>query len=229
MKPKVLVTREVFDETLEYLGAHCEVESNQEDVALAPDELRRRAADKDGVMCSLTDRIDAHAASTRCAKLKVVANIAVGYNNIDVAGVHRARHPGDEHAGRARRQHRRSRLDAHARRGAAHDRSRAPRARRRVDGLAAEAVARHRRAPRDARHRRHGPHRTGDREARGGLRHARALPQPQARCGRASSSALERDLGEPGRAAARSPISSCCRCRIRPRRTTSSARRSSRR
>ena len=31
MKPKLLVTREVFDETLAYLGEHCEVESNQAD------------------------------------------------------------------------------------------------------------------------------------------------------------------------------------------------------
>jgi glyoxylate/hydroxypyruvate/2-ketogluconate reductase len=82
-KPKVLVTREVFDETLHYLAEHCEVESNQEDVAFAPDALAQRVADKDGVVCSLTDRIDA-ALIARAAKLKAVANIAVGYNNIDV-------------------------------------------------------------------------------------------------------------------------------------------------
>jgi gluconate 2-dehydrogenase len=83
VKPSILVTREVFDETLEYIRQHCEVESNQEDAALAPDELARRLADKDGVMCCLTDRIDA-ALLVRCTKLKVVANIAVGYNNIDL-------------------------------------------------------------------------------------------------------------------------------------------------
>jgi gluconate 2-dehydrogenase len=83
-KPRVLVTREVFDETLDYLRDACDVEANQEDIALTPDELRRRAADKDGVVCSLTDRIDAQLIA-ECAKLKVVANIAVGYNNIDVA------------------------------------------------------------------------------------------------------------------------------------------------
>ena len=81
---RVLVTREVFDETLEYLREHCEVEANQEDIAMAPEELASRAADKDGIVCSLTDRIDAPLIA-RCAKLKVVANIAVGYNNIDVA------------------------------------------------------------------------------------------------------------------------------------------------
>jgi len=83
MKPKVLVTREVFDETLEYLGAHCQVESNQKDVPFEPAELARRLADKDGVMCCLTDRVDA-ALLAGSPQLKVVANIAVGYNNIDL-------------------------------------------------------------------------------------------------------------------------------------------------
>jgi gluconate 2-dehydrogenase len=84
MKPTILVTREVFDETLEFLGRHCEVESNQRDVAFPPDVLAQKLADRDGVMCSLTDRIDAKLIE-RCPKLKAVANIAVGYNNIDLA------------------------------------------------------------------------------------------------------------------------------------------------
>lgn len=84
MKPKILVTREVFDETLEYLAQHCEVESNQEDVPLTATALAQRLADKDGVMCCLTDRID-DALLGAATRLKVVANIAVGYNNIDVA------------------------------------------------------------------------------------------------------------------------------------------------
>src|SRR4051812_12037057 len=83
MRPRVLVTREVFDETLAYLAEHCEVEANQEDVALQPEVLAQRLSDKDGVVCSLTDRIDASLLE-RAAKLKAVANIAVGYNNIDV-------------------------------------------------------------------------------------------------------------------------------------------------
>ena len=82
--PKVLVTREVFDETIDYLREHCEVEANQEDVPLASDVLAMRARDKDAIVCSLTDRIDDVLIGS-CRNLKVVANIAVGYNNIDVA------------------------------------------------------------------------------------------------------------------------------------------------
>lgn len=83
MKPSILVTREVFDETLDYLREHCAVEANQQDIAFDPETLARKLADKDGVMCALTDRIDAKLIE-RCSRLKVVANIAVGYNNIDL-------------------------------------------------------------------------------------------------------------------------------------------------
>jgi gluconate 2-dehydrogenase len=84
MKPKVLVTREVFDQVLELLAEHVQVEPNQEDRPLPAPELARRLADKDGVLCVLTDRIDAPLIDS-APRLKVVANIAVGYNNIDVA------------------------------------------------------------------------------------------------------------------------------------------------
>ncbi len=83
MKPKILVTREVFDETLAYLAETCEVESNQSDKPFDPSALGQRLKDKDGVICCLTDRIDA-ATLGAGARLKVVSNIAVGYNNIDV-------------------------------------------------------------------------------------------------------------------------------------------------
>ncbi|MCC7079867.1 MAG: D-glycerate dehydrogenase [Burkholderiales bacterium] len=83
MKPRILVTREVFDEVLAQLCAELEVEPNPTDRPLPPEELRARLADKDGVMCALTDRIDS-ALIDACPRLRVVGNIAVGYNNIDV-------------------------------------------------------------------------------------------------------------------------------------------------
>jgi len=86
MKPKILVTREVFDETLAFLTQHCEVESNQQDTAFDPETLARKLADKDGLVCALTDRVDAKVL-TGAARLKVVANIAVGYNNLDIAAL----------------------------------------------------------------------------------------------------------------------------------------------
>jgi gluconate 2-dehydrogenase len=82
-KPRVLVTREVFDETLDYLRQHCEVIDNQRDEPYAAEALGRALTECDGLMCALTDRVDA-ALLAAAPKLKAVANIAVGYNNIDV-------------------------------------------------------------------------------------------------------------------------------------------------
>lgn len=83
MKPKVLVTREVFDDTLEYLSRHFDVTDNQSDRPLTAEELARALAGKDGALVTLSDRVDA-ALLARCPKLKAVCNIAVGYNNVDL-------------------------------------------------------------------------------------------------------------------------------------------------
>jgi len=83
MKPKILVTREVFENVLDHLRGHFEVTANQEDTLLDAATLARLAADQDGLMTALTERVD-EALLARCPKLKAVCNIAVGYNNIDV-------------------------------------------------------------------------------------------------------------------------------------------------
>lgn len=83
MKPGIVITREIFDDVIDYLKQHCDVDSNQADVPYTPDALAARLADRDGLMCALTDRVDA-ALIARAPQLKAVANIAVGYNNIDV-------------------------------------------------------------------------------------------------------------------------------------------------
>ncbi len=57
------------------------------DAAIGPDELRARLGDKQALMCLLTDRIDA-AVMDAAPSLRIVANIAVGYDNIDRAAAH---------------------------------------------------------------------------------------------------------------------------------------------
>lgn len=83
MKPKILVTREVFDETIDYLARHFDVTSNQADKPFSPEELAQSLADKHGAITVLTDRID-DLLLARCPTLKSVCNIAVGYNNFDL-------------------------------------------------------------------------------------------------------------------------------------------------
>ena len=83
MKPQVLVSREVFDETLALLSAVCEVDSNQADARYSADELVARLQGKQGAVISTADRIDASVLD-RCPGLRIVSNVGVGYNNIDV-------------------------------------------------------------------------------------------------------------------------------------------------
>jgi len=90
MKPKVLVTREVFDEVLEYLSQFFEVTSNQSDVPFNSETLTIKLSDKQGAMVTLSERIDTTLLG-RCPNLKAVCNIAVGYNNIDLEACTRAR------------------------------------------------------------------------------------------------------------------------------------------
>jgi len=98
VKPKVLVTREVFDEVLEYLAQYVEVQSNQSDRPMNPEELAAALSGKHGAVITISDRIDA-ALLKRCPDLKVVCNVAVGTNNIDLdacrsAGVMATNTPG---------------------------------------------------------------------------------------------------------------------------------------
>jgi gluconate 2-dehydrogenase len=82
-KPRILVTRQVFPEIIELLSRHFEVEANPDDALWSQAELARRLADKDGAFTTGSHRIDA-ALLAACPRLKIVANMAVGYNNFDV-------------------------------------------------------------------------------------------------------------------------------------------------
>jgi gluconate 2-dehydrogenase len=86
MKPKVLVTREVFDDVLDHLAQHFDVESNQSDKPLTAEEFAARLADKDGAVTVLTDQVN-EALLARCPRLRAVCNIAVGYNNFDLKAI----------------------------------------------------------------------------------------------------------------------------------------------
>jgi len=83
MKPAILVARAIFPEVLERLSQAFEVTANQEDVIYTPAELTEKMRGKVGALTTGSERIDA-ALLTACPSLKVVANMAVGYNNFDV-------------------------------------------------------------------------------------------------------------------------------------------------
>jgi lactate dehydrogenase-like 2-hydroxyacid dehydrogenase len=89
MKARILISRLVFPEVIEHLQAHFEIDYHPEDVALAPAELTARLADKQGAITFLSDRIDAGVLAS-VPQLKAVCNVAVGYNNLDIAALTKA-------------------------------------------------------------------------------------------------------------------------------------------
>lgn len=81
---RVLVTRHLPAGGLDPLAeaGGIEVVQRPDDVPFTPEELAAAAAGVDGIVCLLTDRIDA--AVLASPRLRVVANVAVGFDNIDV-------------------------------------------------------------------------------------------------------------------------------------------------
>ncbi|MBF3911571.1 D-glycerate dehydrogenase, partial [Burkholderia pseudomallei] len=78
---KILVARPIFPDVIERLKQYFDVDWNDGD-ALAPDALKARLADKDGALTA-GDMIDASVLAA-APRLRVVSNMAVGYNNFDI-------------------------------------------------------------------------------------------------------------------------------------------------
>lgn len=85
---KVLVTARMPVEVISLIEREHQVESYQEDPPLDRQSLLRRVADKEGLLCTITDRIDAELLDGAPA-LKVIANYGVGFEHIDLAGATR--------------------------------------------------------------------------------------------------------------------------------------------
>jgi lactate dehydrogenase-like 2-hydroxyacid dehydrogenase len=84
---RILVTRQLPEGGLEPLvaaGHQIVPAAGDDDTPMTPQELLAAAADADGIVCALTDRIDA-TLLRGSPRLRVVADVAVGYDNIDVA------------------------------------------------------------------------------------------------------------------------------------------------
>ncbi len=86
--PRVLITRAVFPEVVDLLSKRFEVVTNPEDTAWSPDQIAERLSGCSAAMSTVLCRFD-ESVLARAPDLKVVSNIAVGYNNIDVAAATR--------------------------------------------------------------------------------------------------------------------------------------------
>lgn len=82
---KILVTRRLPAAVVAKLSEHADVDVHTGEAALTPAELHARLAGVDGVVVLLPDRIDRAAIDAAGPQLKIIANVAVGYDNLDVA------------------------------------------------------------------------------------------------------------------------------------------------
>ncbi len=83
-RAKVFVTRKLFDEAISLIEEYADVEVYESEEEPAPyDLILEKVRDIDGLLCLLTDKIDARIIEAG-ERLKVISNYAVGYDNIDV-------------------------------------------------------------------------------------------------------------------------------------------------
>jgi lactate dehydrogenase-like 2-hydroxyacid dehydrogenase len=90
MKPAILVTKRIYPEAIEYLKEHAEVDYANSDDGLPADELLVRIRGKQAVVSQLTDKFTP-AVMDQLDGVRVIANVAVGFDNIDVPAATRHR------------------------------------------------------------------------------------------------------------------------------------------
>src|ERR1700726_3342938 len=82
--PKVLATRPLFPAAQDILNGSCEVDYWTRPECMSKEELFRRITDKEGLVCLLNDKVNEELLAA-APKLRIAANLAVGYDNITVA------------------------------------------------------------------------------------------------------------------------------------------------
>jgi glyoxylate reductase len=88
MAHKILISRYLPDEAVELARGTADVDYQSAMEGLPREQMMTRLADKDGLICHITDIIDDEILAAG-PKLRVVSNVAVGYNNIDSAAAAR--------------------------------------------------------------------------------------------------------------------------------------------
>src|SRR5574337_837797 len=82
-RPTLYITRLLPRPVFDAISGQYRMVAEPTDRPPTEDELRRGFAEAQAVICTLTDRIDASLLS-QAKRLKIIANYAVGYNNIDL-------------------------------------------------------------------------------------------------------------------------------------------------
>jgi glyoxylate reductase len=91
-RPRVFATRALAGDALRELGRSLELEVWPEPGAPPPAALRDRTARADGLLCLLTDRVDAELLAG-CPRLRAISSVSVGVDHIDLAAASARRIP----------------------------------------------------------------------------------------------------------------------------------------
>jgi glyoxylate reductase len=83
-RSNVLVTRPIMDEATRVLRERCDVTIHENEFGIPREELLRVVAGRDAIITMLTEKVDAEFLQAAGPQLKIVANHAVGFDNIDV-------------------------------------------------------------------------------------------------------------------------------------------------
>ncbi|MBM3949220.1 MAG: D-glycerate dehydrogenase [SAR202 cluster bacterium] len=84
-RPRVFVTRHIFPEALDAIRKKAQVDLWEDELPPSRATLLEKIKGVDGVLCLLTEVVDAEFMDAAGPQLKVISQIAVGHNNIDVA------------------------------------------------------------------------------------------------------------------------------------------------
>lgn len=86
MSNKVYLTRRILDPALPMLSRECKVTLNKKPSPPSRAEVLKNAAGKDGILCMLTDKMDARVMDAAGPSLKVISSYSTGFEHIDVKG-----------------------------------------------------------------------------------------------------------------------------------------------
>jgi lactate dehydrogenase-like 2-hydroxyacid dehydrogenase len=84
MKKKILVTRKLLKENEDKLKDLFDVKLNQNDELYSPEKILELSKDCDGILSAITDKFDENLINKLSPSVKIIANFAVGFGNIDI-------------------------------------------------------------------------------------------------------------------------------------------------
>lgn len=84
MPPRILVTKRIYPEAIEYLKAHAELDYENTDDGLPPAQLLERSRGRQAIISQLTDKFTPEVLAQLDSSVKILSNVAVGFDNIDV-------------------------------------------------------------------------------------------------------------------------------------------------